>query len=95
MDHATRAEFLFEFRVLRVVRIFRFLFRIEVVEVAEELIETVGGGQHFVAVAEMVFAKLAGHVALRLEQGGDRRVFLLHAFWGAGQANLGEAGADG
>ena len=95
MDHAARAEFLFEFRVLRVVGIFRFFFGIEVVEVAEELIETVGGGQHFVAVAEVVFAELSCHVALRLEQGGDGRVFLLHAFGRAGQANLGEAGADG
>ena len=65
------------------------------VEVAEELVEPVGRRQHLVAVAEVVLAELAGHVALRLEQVGDGRVFLLHAFGRARQADLGEAGADG
>ena len=71
----------------------RLLFRIQVVEVAEELVEAVIGRQHLVAVAEVVLAELAGHVALRLEQTGDGRVFLLHAFGCAGQSDLGQAGA--
>ena len=78
-----------------IVGVLRLLLGIEVVEVAEELVESVGGRQHLVAVAEVVLAELAGHVALRLEQRGDGRVFLLHALRGAGQADLGEAGADG
>ena len=95
MDHAARAEFLLELGLLRIVGVFRFLFGVEVVEVAEKFIEAVFGWQHVVAVAEMVFAELAGDITLRFEQGGDRRVFLLHAFGGAGQADLGESGADG
>src|SRR5271166_2473697 len=42
----------------------------------------------------MVLAELAGGVAQRLEHLGDGRVFLLQADGGAGQADLGEAGAD-
>ena len=81
--------------LLRVVGILRLLLGVQVVEVAEELVEAVVRGQHLVAVAEVVLAELAGHVALRLEQRGDRRVFLLHALGRARQADLGEAGADG
>ena len=58
------------------------------VEVAEELVEAVAGWQHLVAVAQMVLAELAGDVALRLEQRGDGRVFLLHALGRARQADL-------
>ena len=73
----------------------RLLLRVQVVEVAEELVEAVVRRQHLVAVAEVVLAELAGHVALRLEQAGDRRIFLLHALGRARQPDLGEAGADG
>src|SRR5208282_195782 len=51
-------------------------------------------GQHFVAVTKVILAELAGHVALVLEQPGDGRVFLLHAFGRARQPHLGEAGAN-
>ena len=47
---------------------FRLVLGIEVVEVAEELVEAVDGRQELVAVAEMVLAELAGDVAQRLEQ---------------------------
>ena len=46
------------------------------VEIAEELVEAVDGRQHFVAVAEVVLAELAGRIAERLEQLGDSRVSL-------------------
>ena len=49
------------------------------IEVAEELVEAVHGRQEFVAVAEMVLAKLAADIALRLEQFGDGRVLRLQA----------------
>ena len=52
------------------------------------------GRQILVPVAQMVLAELAGGVALRLEQLGDRRVFLLEADGGTGHADLREAGAD-
>ena len=44
----------------------RLLFRVEVVEVAEELVEAVVGRQVLIAVAEVVIAELAGRVALVL-----------------------------
>jgi hypothetical protein len=52
------------------------------------------GREHVVAVAEVVLPELAGGVALRLQQRGDRRVLLLHAFRRARQADLGQAGAN-
>ena len=70
---------------LGIVRQFRFLLGVEVIEIAVELVEAVHGRQHLVLVAEMVLAELAGGVALRLEQFGDGRVFLLQPEVGAGQ----------
>ena len=71
----------------------RLLLSVQVVEVAEELIEAVVGGQVLVAVTEVVLAELACRVALGLEHAGDRRVLLAHPFLGAGQTDLGEPGA--
>ena len=51
MDHAARTDFLPElmkFLVWVVIVHFRFFLRIEVVEIAEEFIETVIGWQHVV-----------------------------------------------
>ena len=59
VDHAARAEPLLELGVLRVVGVLRLLLGVEVVEVAEELVEAVAGRQHLVAVAEVVLAELA------------------------------------
>ena len=64
-----------EVLLLRVVGQLRFLFGVEVVEVAEELVEAMHGRQVLVAVAEVVLAELAGGVALRLQELGDGRVF--------------------
>ena len=68
IEHAARAEAQLELGVLRIVGVLRLVLGIEVVEIAEELIEAVNGRQELVAVAEMVLAELSGHVALRLEQ---------------------------
>ena len=65
------------------------------IEVAEELVEAVHRGQMLVPVALVVLAELSGGVALALEDRGHRHVGLLPAFLGAGQADLGHAGADG
>jgi hypothetical protein len=65
------------------------------VEVAQELVEAVIGRQHLVAVAEVVLAELAGHVAMLLEQPGDSRVLFLHAFRRSGESDLGQTGAHG
>jgi hypothetical protein len=101
LDHAARAEgfkegfAVGEDHVARVVALLRFLLGIEVIEAADELVEAVHGGQVFVAVALVVFAELAGGVALALHHGGDGHVGLLPAFLGTGHADLGHAGADG
>ena len=67
------------FGVARIGPLLRLLLGVEVVEVAEELVEAVDRGQVLVAVAEVVLAELAGRVAERLEQFGDGRVLLLQA----------------
>ena len=94
VQHAARAELGAERRVLRVVRQFRLFLGVQVVEIAVELVEAVDGGQELVAVAKVVLAELAGGVALRLEQFGNRRVFLLQPQRSARQADLGQAGAQ-
>ena len=95
VQHAARSEHRLELRVLRIIRILRLLFRIQVIEVAEPFIEPVDRGQHVVAVAEVVLAELARHVAQRLEQVGESRISRRNAFLRAGQTDLGEAGANG
>ena len=94
VQHAARPEVLLELRVLRIVRILRLFLGVEVIEIAEELVEAVQRRQILVLVAEVVLAELAGGVAERLEQFGDRRIFRLQADIGAGHADLGQPGAD-
>ena len=60
-----------------IIRQFRLFLGVEVIEIAVELVEAVDGRQNLVLVAKVVLAELAGGVALRLEQFGDGRVFLL------------------
>ena len=74
--------------VLRLVGPLRLLLGVEVVEVAEELVEAVLGRQILVAVAEVVLAELTGRVAERLERLGDGDVAVLQADRGAGHADL-------
>ena len=94
LQHAARAELGAELGILRVVGILRLLLGVEVVEVAEEFVEPVDRRQELVAVAEMVLAELAGRVALRLEQLGERRILLGKSFLGARQADLEKTGAE-
>src|SRR6476660_1822763 len=63
VNHATRAETLLEFWILRIGPLFRFLLSIEVVKVAKEFVEAVGGREVFVTVAKMILAKLSRCVA--------------------------------
>ena len=94
-EHAARRVGLEEGRVvLRPVGTLRLLLGVEVVEVAEELVEAVVGRQIFVAVAEMVLAELAGRVAERLQRLGDRDVAILQADRRTGDADLGQAGTQ-
>ena len=82
-----------EFGVPRIVERLRLLLGVEVVKVAEELVEAVHGRQIFVLVAEVVLAELARRVAKGFERLGDRNVTRLQADRRGGNANLGEAGA--
>jgi hypothetical protein len=75
LEHAARPEPLAETRVLRIVRVLRLFLGVEVIEVAEELVEAVVGWQELVLVAQMVLAELSRRIAERLEQLGDGWVF--------------------
>ena len=93
-EHAARPELGEVGRILRIVRQLRLFLGVEVVEVAEELVEAVDRRQRLVAVADVVLAELAGGVAEVLEQAADRRIELAHAHRRAGEADLGQPGAD-
>ena len=70
LQHAARQRKLvepWELVFVRVIELLRLLFGVEVVEVAEELVEAVHGRQILVQIAEVVLAELAGRVAKRLE----------------------------
>ena len=73
MKDATRSEIRLECRVLRIVIRLRLFLCIQVVEVAEELIEPMHGGETVVVIAQVVLAELARRVALLLEQVGNCR----------------------
>ncbi len=83
-----------EHHVAGIVFVLRLLFRIQVIQVAEELVEAVVRRQMLVLVAQVILAELARRVALRLQQRGDRRVFLLQAEIGAGKTDLRQPGAE-
>ena len=67
---------------------FRLVLGIEVIEIAEELVEAMHRWQKLVAVAEMVLAELSGRVALRLEQIGNGRVLVRQALFALPAARL-------
>ena len=72
----------------RPVRQLRLLLGIQVVEVAEELVEAVHGREELVLVAQMVLAELSGGIAQRLEQLSDRRVLSSRPDIGTGDPDL-------
>ena len=90
-DDAARSELLLEFRIFGVIRVLRFFLGVQVIEVAEELVEAVIGRQMFIQIAQMVLPELSGHVSLRLQQFGNRRILTLQAFLGSWQAHFQEA----
>src|SRR4029079_5251609 len=93
-DHSTRALFFLQLRVLEVIGMLRLVFRVEMVERAEELTESMHRGQMLVAIAEVVLADLASHVTLSLEQLSDGYVARLQAFVCARQPDFEEAGTE-
>ena len=94
LEHAARAELGPERRVLRIVRMLGLLLGVEVIEIAEELVEAVHRRQELIAVAEMVLAELAGGIAERLQRFGDGDVLGAQTERRARQADLGEPGAQ-
>ncbi|MNL17509.1 hypothetical protein D3C87_1386050 [compost metagenome] len=95
VDHATGSPGFDEVRVvLGPVRALGFFFGVEVVQVAEELVEAVVGRQEFILVAQVVLAKLAGGVALGLEGLGEGDVAFLDTDRCPRHADLGQAGAQ-
>ena len=94
VDDVARAEPLEELLALRVLRVVGLFHRIEVVEDPVELVEAVDGGQVFVAIAQVVLADLRRRVAQRLEDVGDRRIGILQALFGGGQADFQQTGAE-
>ncbi len=93
-QHAARAKGLPERGIARVSPRFRVLLGVEVVEVAEELIEAMHRRQELVAVAEVVLAELAGGIAERLEQLGYGCISRLQPHGRAGNPDLRKPGAQ-
>ena len=93
MNHVARADDVQQ--ILGVVGMRRVFHRVQVVQVAEELVEAVDGGQEFIEVAEVILAELAGGVAQLFERGGNRAGFGRDANLGARLADGGHAGANG
>src|SRR6266436_6046397 len=73
----------------------RVFHRVQVIEVAKELIEPVDGGEELVKIAQMVLAELAGGVALRFERGSNRASLCGDPDFGAGLADRCHACANG
>jgi hypothetical protein len=97
VQHSARAEVLPEVgEVLlgRIIPQFRLFLRVQMVEIAEELVESMHRRQVLVPVAEVVLAKLAGGIAMRLEQLGDRRVFGPHSQGCARHTDLAQSRAE-
>ena len=67
MDNSTGTKALSELLVLGIVVRLRFFFGVQVVQVAEELVEAVVGGQMLVAVTQMVLTELTLRVPQRLQ----------------------------
>ena len=96
VKHPARSEPLAELREVlgrRIVVHLRLLLGVEVVEVAEELVEAVHGRQILVEIAQMVLAELAGGVTLVLEELRNRHGLSLEADRCGWDADLGQAGA--
>src|SRR5262249_48376843 len=95
-DHAARTEGATEVRkiLLRgIVVHLRLFLGIEMIEIAEELVEAVVGRQHVVEIAEVVFAELPGRITLILESRGDCDGFFGHSDRSTRHTDLGQAGA--
>ncbi len=94
LEHAARAELGSVSRVLRIVGQLGFFLGVEVIEIAEELVEAVDGRQSLVAIADVVLAELSRSVSEVLKQAADRRIELAHPHRRAREAHLGQPRAN-
>src|SRR4051794_3627085 len=98
MDDTARTESLTEVRQvlgLRIIGELGLLLRVEMVEVAEELVEAVHRRQMLIAIAEVVLAELTGRITVRFQRGRDGGVLRLQTYRGPRHPHLGEPGSDG
>src|SRR5262249_46559026 len=91
-QHTTRTDSLPHGGILRIKEILRILLRVEMIEIAVELVKTMHRRQVLIAIAEMILSELSGGVTQRLEELGDRYVARLQADRRAGNADLREPG---
>src|SRR6266496_4329315 len=68
---------------------------VEVIQVAEEFVEPVHGGQELIEIAQVIFAELARGVALRFKRGGNRAGLSWYSNLSTRLADRGHPGADG
>ena len=94
LQHAARSVFLSERGILRIVVILGLFLGVQVIEVAEEFVESVNRRQMLVAVAEVVLAELAGGVAEALHEFPDRGILGAQTERRARHADLGETSTD-
>ena len=92
VDHVARPDLVQQ--LLRVGRVRGVLHRVEVIEVAEELVEAVDGRQELVEIAEVVLAELARGIAHGLERRGNGHRLCGQPDGRTGLADRGHAGAD-
>ena len=92
MDHVARADDVQQ--VLRIVGMCRVFHRVEVIEVAEELVEAVDSRQKFILVAKVILAELAGGIPHVLEHSGNGHRLGGQAYRRAGLPDRSHAGAD-
>src|SRR4029079_16460895 len=91
VDHVARTDDAQQ--LLRVTGVRGIFHRIEVIEVAEELVEAVHRRKEFILVAKVILAKLTGGVTHSFQRGGDRHRLRGYAYGSAGLADRGHAGA--
>ena len=94
MDNSPGSEFFLEFSTFRVVDVLRLFLGIQMVQVAIEFVKAVIGGKVLVAVSQVVFPELSGHVSMAFQQTGNGRILFRHALFGTRKAHLGKAGPD-
>ena len=93
-NNSTRVELLAELRISRAIGIFKVFIAVEMVEVAEVLVEAMPVRQVLFQIAKMILAKLSSGVALCLQDLGERDVFLLQSGRRARRADRCQAGAN-